>query len=246
MKRINKFCIITVKMAGFKKFKDEAILDFDRFTCISGGNGQGKSTIADAIAYAFCGTPFWGEKSCDRLLNSESREMYVEVQFVDENGEIHTLSRRRSGSNTTIVFDTMNLRQTDVVELFAERDIFLSLFNPIYFIEKIAEDGREFLQKLVPVVEQKDVLAQMSESTRTLLEGESLLDPEYFAKKRREALKEIEETAVYLEGQRDVLQRQYDETVAKLDDIVTKGNDIVSRKQALEEKQFEGIDVEAL
>ena len=118
-------------MAGFKKFKDEAILDFDRFTCISGGNGQGKSTIADAIAYAFCGTPFWGEKSCDRLLNSESREMCVEVQFVDENGEIHTLSRRRSGSNTTIVFDTMNLRQTDVVELFAERDIFLSLLNPI-------------------------------------------------------------------------------------------------------------------
>ena len=58
-----------------------------------------------------------GEKrASDRLLNSESREMCVEVQFVDENGEIHTLSRRRNGSNTTIVFDTMNLRQTDVVE----------------------------------------------------------------------------------------------------------------------------------
>lgn len=246
MKRINKFHIINIKMEGFKKFKEPYSIEFDRFTCISGGNGQGKSTIADAIAYAFCGTPFWGEKSCDRLLNSESREMYVEVQFVDENGEIHTLSRRRNSSNTTIVFDTMNLRQTDVVELFAERDIFLSLFNPIYFIEKIAEDGREFLQKLVPVVEQKDVLAQMSESTRTLLEGESLLDPEYFTKKRREELKGYEDTAVNLEGQKDLLQRQYDETVAKLDDIVTKGNDIVSRKQALEEKQFEGIDVEAL
>ena len=99
MKRINKFHIINIKMEGFKKFKEPYSIEFDRFTCISGGNGQGKSTIADAIAYTFCGTPFWGEKSCDRLLNSESREMYVEVQFVDENGEIHTLSRRRSGRN---------------------------------------------------------------------------------------------------------------------------------------------------
>lgn len=246
MKKIKKFSILNVKMQGFKRFSEPYSLELDRLTYISGGNGQGKSTIADAIAYAFCGTPFWGEKSCDRLLNSDSREMYVEVQFVDENGEIHTLSRRRNGSNTTIVFDTMNVRQSDVTEMFADKDIFLSLFNPIYFIEKIAEDGREFLQKLVPVVDQKDVLSQMSESTRTLLENESLLDPEYFTKKRREELKEIEETAVYLEGQKDLLQKQYDETVQKLDDIVSKGNDIVSKKQALEEKQFSDIDVEAL
>ena len=83
MKRINKFHIINIKMEGFKKFKEPYSIEFDRFTCISGGNGQGKSTIADAIAYAFCGTPFWGEKSCDRLLNSESREMYVEEQQAD-------------------------------------------------------------------------------------------------------------------------------------------------------------------
>ena len=43
-----------------------------------------------------------------------------------------------------------------------------------------------------------------------------------------------------------MLQKQYDETAAKLDDIVSKGNDIVNRKQILEEKQFDGIDVEKL
>lgn len=246
MNKINKFSIVNIKMAGFKNFKEPYTMDFDRYTCISGGNGQGKSTIADAIAYAFCGTPFWGEKSCDRLLNSESREMYAEVRFVDENGEIHTLSRRRNDGGTSIVFDTVNIRQTDIAERLAEKDIFLSLLNPLYFIEKIAEDGREILQKLVPEAEPKDVLAQMSESTRTLLENESLLDPEFFAKKKREELKEIRETTVYLEGQRDLLQKQYDETAAKLDDIVSKGNDIVNRKQILEEKQFDGIDVEKL
>ena len=188
MNKINKFCITSIKMQGFKRFKEPYQMDLDRLTYISGGNGQGKSTIADAISYAFCGTPFWGEKSCERLLNSESSEMSVEVQLVDENGEVHTLSRRRSGNNTTIVFDTLSLRQTDVVNLFAEKDVFLSLINPIYFIEKIAEDGREFLQKLVPTIEQSEVTAQMSDSTRALLEGESLLDPEFYVKKKREEL----------------------------------------------------------
>ena len=88
MKRINKFSILTLKMEGFKRFKEPYTMEFDRLTYISGGNGQGKSTMADAIAYAFCGTPFWGEKSLDKLQNPECKEMSVEVQFVDEDGEI--------------------------------------------------------------------------------------------------------------------------------------------------------------
>ena len=54
MKRINKFSILTLKMEGFKRFKEPYTMEFDRLTYISGGNGQGKSTIADAMAYAFC------------------------------------------------------------------------------------------------------------------------------------------------------------------------------------------------
>ena len=46
-------------------------VNLGKLTVVAGGNGQGKTTIADAIAYAFCGTPFWGEKSCDRLQNPE-------------------------------------------------------------------------------------------------------------------------------------------------------------------------------
>lgn len=153
---------------------------------------------------------------------------------------------RRNGSNTIIVFDTMTVRQSDVVNLFTEKDVFLSLINPLYFIEKIAEDGREFLQKLVPVVKQEDILTQMSEDEQTLLKHESLLDPEYFIKQRREELKEYEESAVYLEGQRDLLNQQYNDAVAKLDVALKRGNEIAARKSELEKRQFEGINVEAL
>ena len=50
MKKIDKFIILKVKMAGFKKFKEPYDVKLDKITYISGGNGQGKTTIADAIA----------------------------------------------------------------------------------------------------------------------------------------------------------------------------------------------------
>ena len=246
MKRINKFSILTVKMEGFKRFKEPYTMEFDRLTYISGANGQGKSTIADAIAYAFCGTPFWGEKGLDKLQNPECKEMSVEVQFVDENGEVHNLSRRRSGNTTTVTLDTIQLRQTDLNNIFAEKDIFLSLINPLYFIESIADNGREFLQKLLPPVDNAKVLEMLSESTRTILENESLTEPGYYIKKRREELKELDENDVYFEGQIDLLKSQRQEAEMQLDAVLARGEKIVSRKDELEEKRYKGIDVAAL
>ena len=53
MKKITSFHILHITMRGFKRFRDECSLDLDRITYIHGANGEGKSTIADAIAYAF-------------------------------------------------------------------------------------------------------------------------------------------------------------------------------------------------
>ena len=244
--QIKKFHILTVKMEGFKRFKEPYVVNLSKLSYVSGGNGQGKSTIADAIAYAFCGTPFWGEKSCDRLLNSESKEMKVEINFVDENGELHNLIRRRYGNTTTITMDTIPMRQTDLVSQFAEKDIFLSVLNPLYFIEKIAESGREFLQRLLPPVDEKDVLSLLSDNTRTLLENESLFEPEMLAKKKREELKSLDENATYFEGQIDALKAQQREAEEKVDAIIKKGENIVARKTVLEEKRYAGINVDEL
>lgn len=246
MDKIKNFSILSIKMEGFKRFKEPYEIKMDTLTYISGGNGQGKTTVADAIAYAFCGTPFWGEKSCDRLQNPDCKEMKVEVRFVDERGDIHTISRRRNGGSSTVTMDTLQLRQTDITNIFADKDVFLSVLNPLYFIEKIADDGREFLQKLMPPVSEDEVLDKLSDNTKTLLENESLLNPEYYVKKKREELNEIDETCNYLSGQIDLLKTQQREAEAKLDSVLEKGNKIVERKTALEEKQFDGIDIEAL
>lgn len=70
MDRITEFTITRIKMQGFKSFSQDKEFHFGGGTSyISGANGQGKTTIADAIAYAFCGVPFWGEKSTERLMS---------------------------------------------------------------------------------------------------------------------------------------------------------------------------------
>ena len=248
MDKITSFSILGIKLEGFKRFKEPYEVRFDKLTYISGGNGQGKTTIADAIAYAFCGTPFWGEAYCERLHNPEVKTMSVDVQFVDQNGEIHRLVRKRdivSGANT-VFFDNTQIRQSDVPLIFAERDIFLSVFNPLYFIEKIATDGRTLLQKLLPAIPDDEVLSQLSEPTRAILEGQSLLDPECFMKNKRAELREDEETCTYYEGQIDLLQTQQREASEKIDSVLERGNAIVDKKTVLEEKQFRDIDVDTL
>ena len=246
MKKINKFSVLKIRMLGFKRFKELYEVDFDKLTYITGGNGQGKTTIADAIAYAFCGTPFWGEKNFERLQNNESKEMIVEVDFVDENGEFHTLTRRREGNNTTITLDKIQRRQLDMTSIFADKDIFLSVLNPLYFIEKIAEDGKELLQKLLPVIDDKIVMEHLSDSTKTLLQNEKLQEPEFYLKKKREELKTINEDLIFFEGQIDLLKKQRQEAIENVDKVVAKGELIMSRKKELEEKQFKEIDIDAL
>lgn len=246
MERIKAFSILRVRMTGFKRFKETYEVELDKLTYISGANGQGKTSVADAIAYAFCGTPVWGEKTCDRLQNAECKEMRVEVDFVDENGEVHNLIRRKVGDNTTIIMDKLQLRQKDLTSIFADKDIFLSVLNPLYFIEKIGDGGRELLQRLLPVIDEKEILAQLSENTRLLLGNESLLDPTFYIKRKREELKEVDESVIYFEGQIDLLKSQQREAAEKVDGIIAKGERIIARKTELEEKQFKGIDIEAL
>ena len=69
MKKINGFQITKMTLSGFKCFEEEASFTFGDTTYITASNGKGKSSIADAAAFAFAGTPFFGEKGLDRLRN---------------------------------------------------------------------------------------------------------------------------------------------------------------------------------
>lgn len=233
-------------MEGFKRFKEPFCVELGTTSYIFGANGQGKTSIADAIAYAFCGVPLWGEKSCDRLLNRESKAMKVTVKFVDGDGEVHLLSRGRQGSNTAIVLDGRQMRQSDMANLFAEKDIFLSVFNPLYFIEKLGEDGGTLLQRLLPDVGKEAVMAALSEQTQTLLESQDITEPSYLIKTKRDEIRQLEESITYAQAKMDTLNEQRQKAIETINDVLKRGEEINRRKDELESKQYAGIDIEKL
>ena len=102
MEKLKSFRITALHMEGFKSYSQPADLTFGDPTVITGGNGRGKSSIADAIAFAVTGLPFFGEHRIDRLHRGDNPDLFIRMRFVDENGTLHELSRARKSNRMTI------------------------------------------------------------------------------------------------------------------------------------------------
>ena len=242
MKKINGFSIARLTLTGFKCYKDTTTFDFGDTTFITASNGQGKSSIADALAFAFVGTPFFGDKGLDRLQNKFAQEMTVSVDFADDNGENHNLTRSRKRDTTTITYDGIIVRQTDLNEAFGGKDIFLSILNPLYFVDVLGDSGKKLLEKLLPAVKHEDVLAVLPSSSKELLADKQISSPEVFIKNKRSELKELEESLISCRGQKELLDYQKYERKEKLKEIHAAIDDISREMAELEDIRDNGID----
>ena len=243
MKKINGFTITKLTLTGFKCFEGTVSFDFGDTTFITASNGQGKSSIADAIAFAFVGTPFFGEKGLDRLQNEDTQEMTVSIDFVDDTGGSHNLTRTRK-RDTAIVYDGITVRQSDLNTAFGGRDIFLSILNPLYFINVLGDDGKNLLEKLLPVVKHEEVMAALSPYSQEVLAGKSLISPEVFIKQRRNGLKELEKTLISYQGQKELLECQRIERAEKLEELKAAIDGISDEMEELSAVRDEGRNPE--
>ena len=141
MEKIKGFRITSMTVSGFKCYEEPTEITFGNPTIVTGGNGRGKSSLADAIAFAVTGLPFFGERGIDRLHNETNPDLQITMRFTDDIGKAHELTRSRQKDRMSITYDGYAIRQTDLNEMFGERDVFLSIFNPLYFIEELGEDG---------------------------------------------------------------------------------------------------------
>ena len=196
MEKINAFKITKLAVSGFKCYADDRVFDFGDITFITGDNHVGKTSIADAIAFAFCGKLFSGAAAIDRLYSDGGNSLRVTVMLTDEAGENRVLVRERTKDKTSITFDGRPARQKDLDVIFGESDVFMSILNPVYFIEYLGNDGQALLQKYLPLVSHEEVLAQLTERQRGILEKQSLLCPETYIANRREELREYREGAL--------------------------------------------------
>lgn len=246
MEKLKSFRITALHMEGFKSYSQPTDLTFGDPTVITGGNGRGKSSIADAIAFAVTGLPFFGEHRIDRLHSEDNLDLFIRMRFVDENGTLHELSRARKSNRMTITYDGCEVRQVDLTDLFGERDVFLSIFNPLYFIEELGNDGKNLLQRYLPALTKEDILAQMAGPAVEALRDEPLLSPEVESRKLRETIRELENNVLYLTGQQDMTTAQQQNSKTALRELREKEDALRNEEQALKSKQFAGVDIAAL
>lgn len=234
MEAIKKFEIVGMSASGFKCYGETISAEFGNPTVITGGNGRGKSSVADAIAFAVTGKPFFGEAGIDRLYADGSKDLSVSMRFVADDGAEHLLTRERHNDRVTILCDGRELRQTDLNEMFGEKDVFLSIFNPLYFIEELGDDGRKLLERYLPGIPHETVLSMLSKSVRETLKDEEILSPETYLKKRREEKRELEETVIYLTGKKDLTETQKREARETADRLLNETAALESEIKELE------------
>ena len=242
MKKIEKFQITGMTIDGFKCYQVPTILNFGPQTVITGGNGLGKTSIADAIAFAVTGQPFFGERGIDKLHNEAQPEVSVSLRFLDEAGMPHELTRTRRKNRMTIHYDGYEKRQLDLTDMFGERDVFLSIFNPLYFIEELGDEGKNLLEMYLPMISHEAVMDRLSEATRAVLEGVEIPSPDTFLKNRRAEVRKLEERMIYLQGQKDQAGIQEEARKQSIAALTERYSKLDAELKSLEDKRSAGLD----
>lgn len=143
----------------------------------------------------------------------------------------------------TITYDGYEIRQLDLADLFGERDVFLSIFNPLYFIEELGEDGKKLLERYLPTIPHETVLSQLSEPVREHLKNETILSPEGSLKRCREEIRGLEERITYLRGQKDLAASQGESHEQAEQELTLQVDTLREEIAELEQRQFSGMDV---
>ncbi len=242
MKKIERFQITGMTIDGFKCYQAPTVLAFGPQTVITGGNGLGKTSIADAIAFAITGQPFFGERGIDKQHNEVQPEVSVSLRFVDETGAPHELTRTRHKNSMCIRYDGNLIRQMDLTEMFGERDVFLSIFNPLYFIEELGDEGKNLLEMYLPMIPHETVMGQLSDGVQAALEGVEIPSPDAVLKSKRAEIREQEERTIYLQGQKDQSEAQAEAQRQAVTVLTERHNQLDGELNALESKQFAGLD----
>lgn len=239
---VKQFRVLSLRIKGFKGFSEETSFTFSDLNTITGHNGQGKSSIADAIAFAITGVAFYGGTKLDHLYHKDTRNISVVMEFTDESGATRRLSRRRVDDNMDIFLDERRITQRDLTIMFGERDLFLSMFNPRYFIDILGVKGRDLLTRYLPDIPKEEIMGKLSEPTRALLEGQDFLSAEALAKKLREEIAQLKRDAIYTQGQYDLQVSQAEETAARLEEKQAQHSRLTAEAASLEARRTTGFD----
>lgn len=239
---VKQFHVQSLTVRGFKGFADETSFTFGGMNTITGHNGQGKTSIADAIAFAITGVPFYGGARLDHLYHQDTRDISIEMEFTDESGAVRRLARRRVKDSMEITLDGRPATQRDLTIMFGERDLFLSIFNPRYFIDVLGNKGRDLLERYLPEIPHGEIMVALSEHNQGILNQQQFLSAEALAKKLREEIAQLNRDMIYTQGQKDLQETQAKETASQLSTKQEQYQRMKSEADTLEARRNTGFD----
>lgn len=189
----------SVRMAGFKVHVQPKEMVFDGNTKIYAENGKGKTTVGDAVAWCFLGTDINGtENVATKLINKVSKDMEVAVEFEYE-GKEHSLVRMRKGSKATIILDGNVSDQLEIMNFIKNKELFLAIFNPMYFSALAPKSQKELLQKYLGEISVDEVLESMgSEGAQLVKDG--FRDAKTYITRKRNRVQDLNDRENFLKG----------------------------------------------
>lgn len=162
-----------LKTIGFRKFEQEFETPLYDITAITGGNTKGKTNILYAIIWAFLGTNLTGDDKV-WLGNKKSDNCYVELKFIDNKGNNHTLVRYKNkydNKKNFVMLDNTKAEPEDLQTFYGDKKLFLSIINPNYFINKKPAEQKELLDKYLPEIDISAIYNRLEDVEKKYLEG---------------------------------------------------------------------------
>ena len=103
--------ILSLEMENFRNHTENERFELGDMTFISGHNGTGKTTMAHAVCYVLYGVNYYGLQKIERIINEKANSVKVKLEFMDQDGEVHTLIRARKADKgrTSIYICLRNL-----------------------------------------------------------------------------------------------------------------------------------------
>ena len=243
MKPITTMKITGITLENFRNHTEAETFEFGDISTISGHNGTGKTTMAHAVCYALYGVSFTGEQKIERLMNEKAESVKVQLDFTDQNGHAHALVRSRWKDKTALTLDGYTVQQTAIEQMFGEKDVFLSVFNPLYLPECMGNAGRELILRFLPPVSKEEVLAALP-NEKPLLEKLDLetRSPEEALKQLRAEIRRAEQQSDVLTGHIESIAEARKTAEQTLDALYTEKQTTEEEIARLKAKQFEGLD----
>ena len=198
--------LLKMTVENFRLFETEEF-NFAEQTVVRGMNGDGKSSIAEAIVWCLYGTNILGKTKADSvLMRSGAKSMRVLTAWqLDGSDSTYTIERNKTARGTSVLVNGTLATPGQVEGLFfATVQEFLSVFVPGFFSSLEPKDAKAILARYSDL-SSSDVVGLLLPNHQEILKdvqfGMGYDSVEIFRKKVSDELKEAQSELLRLQGE---------------------------------------------